>query len=215
MTVKEIYKKYNTMSSVANHMLSVAALTKHIFEIKNITDGEDYIKAALLHDIGKMVSFKLGHIPNSLGNKPLEYWQKIQNDMREQYGTDSEKVTQKIFKELNISEKLLDIIRLTRFVMGNKVNNSENLKQKIITYADQRITPFGIAPLQYRLAEGAAHFESNAQLSHEDNLKIWIPLSKSFYSIEKSIFNNNEINPDEITDADLKEHKQGLLYTEI
>jgi hypothetical protein len=215
MTIQEIYKKYDTMSSVANHMLSVAALTKYIFELKGIEDGDDYIVASLLHDIGKIVSFKLGHIPNSLGDKPVEYWEAIQDKLRMKYGRDGTVATQKMLTENNINGKILETISKIRFSLAEEVDKEKDMYMKIVCYADQRITPFGIAPLQYRMEEGGIHYMANKNITKKEFNKTWTPLAKAMYKIEKSIFKDISNDPNEITDADLAGFKRDLLQTEI
>ena len=56
---------------------------------------------ALLHDLGNIVKFDLEKYPDFLGKeKPrLEYWKKVQKEVREKYGSDDHDVAIKCYEK--------------------------------------------------------------------------------------------------------------------
>lgn len=207
MKITSIYEKYGLMDSLCTHMLNVAGLTCYLLEKLDLRSEDDltYIKGALLHDIGKMVSFKIGLIPGSLAGHTHDYWTAKQNNLKKQYGIDPETATKNILDELNVNEDVRHVATTIGFIFGKRVLDSGNMQHMVACYSDQRISPFGIAPLTYRMQEGRIHFRANNNIIDEGNEELvkWEKYSNAFILMEKLLFAKSTLNPDHITDKDL------------
>ncbi len=207
------------MESLRTHMLNVAGLTFYLFENLGLKSDDylTYIKGALLHDIGKMVSFKIGLIPGSLADQTLAYWTSIQSELRVRYGTDAETATHKILEELHVNDRIQRVATNIGFVFGESVFNSGNKQQMVACYSDQRISPFGIAPLTYRMQEGRIHFRANNTIIDENNEELlkWEKCSNIFIQMEQRLFAKSTLNPNHITDKDLEPYLKQVAELEL
>jgi hypothetical protein len=72
MTVSQVYRKYKVLPGMQKHMLEVSAVAAYLCDnIKEIVDKDNIVRALTLHDIGKIVTVKLGLIPGTWGKKLL------------------------------------------------------------------------------------------------------------------------------------------------
>jgi 5'-deoxynucleotidase YfbR-like HD superfamily hydrolase len=155
--IAEIYKKFGIPPNLQEHMILVARICLFLSKVSKglEIDTPLLIKAALLHDLGNVVKFDLDKYPKYLGKeqKNLFHWKEVQKKMIRKYGNDDHTVTISILKELNIEERVSNIISKKSFQNAAYIKNSDDWELKILLYSDLRAGPLGIMLLKDRLEE--------------------------------------------------------------
>jgi hypothetical protein len=71
----------------------------------------------------------------------------------------------------------------------------------ICVYADQRVSPFGIAGLEYRMEEGRVHYRLNKDVRDEEQDQRRFDYYADFlYKIQDELFDRIDIAPEDVTD---------------
>lgn len=197
-TISEIYKEYKIFRDLQKHMLRVAAVAFLICEnFDEKLDQENAVKACLLHDMGNIIKVDLNNFPEMWEPEGREYWQNVKEEYIEKYG-EEHLATEKIAKELGISEGGFEILQNIGFSKSTK-NETENIfENKICNYADMRAGPHGIMPLVDRVLESHKRYLGR----HHDigQVETFEPLLKSIKNVESQIFAKCSIKPEDITD---------------
>ena len=194
-TAREIYGEYKIMPSLQMHQLRVAAVGKLICEhLDKPVRTEDVVVACLFHDMGNILKFDLGAMPGFLEPEGLEYWQKVKEEFNNKYGTEQHSATEKIARELKLPQAILEILGATGFSRIAEVAASSSMETKIVQYADMRVGPFGILPFKERLADLSRRYAAKKNHLSE-------AAERGCYDIERQIFTQAAIRPEDITDA--------------
>lgn len=174
-------------------------------------DWELIKKAALLHDLGNIVKFKMKEYPDFLGEekKRLDYWLRVQKEMIRKYGEDDHQATRKMLEDARIGSNILAIIMAKSFHNAVEIDNFDNWPLKILFYSDLRVGPFGIISLKERLGEVIPRLKMYRESDHLDKLV------KATYQIEKQIQKNLDVNVSEITERSIERDDKELLKTEV
>src|SRR3990167_3273696 len=195
MKVSQIYRKYQLMSSLQAHMFRVATVASEICDnFRKPIDKDTVIAATLLHDMGNMVKIKLEVFPEFLKPKGLEHWKKIQENFVRKYGKDDYQATYKILKEIGVNQKVHKLIKAIEFRKDSLNVGHSNFEKKICLYADLRVAPTGITSLDARLKEVQDRYIRNKGISEKE----FNNLSLSIRTIEKQIFAQTKIKPEDI-----------------
>ncbi len=205
MNILEVYKKYNIMPNLQLHQLRVAAVASLIcknLKDKRQVDTNEIVTSCLLHDMGNILKFDLTFFPEFAQPEGLEYWQKVKNNFGKKYGENEYIATQNIIKEISSSENVLENSSKTGFSKALLVLESENFSWMICCYADMRVGPHGILSLRERTEDGKKrHKRNNSAGKKNSNFEeVIIALEK----IEKIIFENSDIKPEDINDESVK-----------
>lgn len=136
-------------------MLTVAAVGQYIIAHWQgpALDGPSITAALLLHDVGNLVKFDLSESARVI--EPALFtdeWRERQRSMREKYGAYSHQATLSMLRELEVPEKIQQLVR------GMDASNvcaiaSDSWEQQICQYADLRVTPRGVVSLEERLQD--------------------------------------------------------------
>jgi HD domain-containing protein len=167
LSFKEIYSHFRIMPDLQTHMLRVAHVAEVILAnwMGSQINKTEIISALLLHDLGNIVKFDLSKD---------EYWQKIQQETIERYGSSVDHVvTAKMLKEINVDDRLQALVAHMGFDNLSYVLGSNDIDLKICTYADLRVAPFGIVGIQERFSDlrkryQGKPFESRYSLQNEE-----------------------------------------------
>ena len=216
MNITDVYKKYKIMPMLELHQLRVAAVANIICEsINQEVDKENIIKACLLHDMGNIIKFKLGKIPEAVEPLGIEYWQEVQNSYINKYGKDEHQATLDIINELGQDNLIYDLVNCVGFHTAKENRESNDFNRKICAYADMRVTPYGVTSLQERLDNLKERYHgenktANLDLGYEkDSLETHIEARELFETslkeIEKQIFENCVFKPEDINDDSVKQ----------
>ncbi|MBI5457820.1 HD domain-containing protein [Candidatus Kaiserbacteria bacterium] len=202
-TPREIYAAYKIMPALQTHQLRVAAVGKLICD--NFTqpiEKLDVILACLFHDMGNIVKFKLGQIPEFLEPEGLEYWQRVKDEFKNKYGNDQHEASKQIARELGLPNPVIGYIDAVAFAKAETTLASGSWEEKICEYADTRVSPHGILPLVARLEEGRKRYEGRtADTGLTASRGRFDELLDAERAIEKQIFAQATIRPEDINDA--------------
>ena len=149
MTIAEIYTKFRIPLILQEHMLRVAGIVKYIEDHwtgPNV-NWDSLLKAALLHDLGNMVRFKMDSGLNSQGEE------EIQKEMVAKYGADDHEATRKMLREVEVDPQIVDWILSKSFANTMEIVAEDVWENKILLYADMRVLPNGIGTMRERLDE--------------------------------------------------------------
>lgn len=201
MNILGIYKKYQIMPQLMEHQLKVAAVAKFICEnFTGESDTENIIKACLVHDMGNIVKFDFEYskqfLPELSDLKNLEHWERVQAKYRQKYGKDSHKATMGMVNELEVSQRIKELVDCIGFDKGEENAKTEDFAKKICAYSDMRVEPRGIASLEERF-KGLRHRYQNHNEGQNHDREVF---ENSLREIEKQIFAQCKIGPEEITD---------------
>lgn len=205
-----VYKKYKIMSNLQLHMLRVASVAKMICDNwigEEKINEEKLLTMSLLHDMGNIIKFRLNYFPESLEPEGLEYWQNVQNEYFEKYGKDEHKATVDILHELGINEETIGLVESMNFglLCKHKEDNTP-IELRILHYADLRVSPYGITSYEERIADVEKRY---ADVPHDEFNKIEKTTRTELLScgkdIERHIFENCKIKPEDINDDSAKD----------
>lgn len=205
--ITDIYNEYKIMPNLQMHQLRVAAVAEQFCDSSDVVvDKKSIITACLLHDMGNIIKFKLGYFPEFLEPEGLEYWQNVQNEYVEKYGTDEHEAILMIAKELNMNDVVIKNVDAIGFPNWCNINEHGDLDNKICVYADARVAPFSVLNLDQRLQDGAKRYQgTDKSLDTKRDL-----LYDCVREIEKQIFSHSKINPEDITDTSIAERVEKL-----
>ncbi|MCU0660218.1 MAG: HD domain-containing protein [Candidatus Pacebacteria bacterium] len=196
--IEEIYETYDIMPTLREHMYRVAAVASVICDSLSLSSKEkqEIVIACLLHDMGNLIKFRLGDLPQLLAPKGLIYWQSIQEVWKQKYGTDEHLATRKIAEELGVSDRILMLVDSIGFPNGKRNLLEADISKMIAGYADMRVSPYGVRPLLDRLDDLQKRYKDKSNNEKESQQELII----AFTGIEKYIFANASISPEMITE---------------
>lgn len=198
MKIQEIYEKYQIMPQLQIHMLRAAGVAYLICDNFNKPlDNKLIISAALLHDMGNMVRIDLEKYPKLRKGLDMKYWKRVQKNFISKYGLNEYITTGKILKELNLSEKIINIVDIGEVINIPVIEGDNNTEIKIFIYSDTRVSPYGVTSLSERLSEVKDRFIVKKNITEEyfeDNI-----VNKA-QIIEHQIFSHCKIKPEDVTE---------------
>ena len=194
MTIKDVYERFKIPPNLADHMFTVAQVVRTIKDHwkGQIIDWELIEKAALLHDVGNIVKFSFSEEHKQfLGAEAqrIDYWRSVQKEIIQKYGAEDHQATGAMLREIGIKENILDIVQNKSLPNAIGVAQENDWSAKILLYADMRVMPQGIAPLEERLADIRTRLTKYAQrLDFEDILISIRNIEKQIsYQLETSV----------------------------
>lgn len=199
MDIEKIYSSYKITPTLQLHQKRVAGVCDYITtHFNKPLDKDDMIKACLLHDMGNIVKFDFSKFPEFFKPEGVEYWKNIQNEFIQKYGHDDHMATELIVRELGVNETVFSYIDAIGFSNADIIENDSSFEKKICLYADQRVGPYGVSSLLDRLEESKKRYTNHPTKSHW--VKEYDVLSDALLKLEKQIFDNCSINPEDVTD---------------
>ncbi|OGG64077.1 hypothetical protein A3C18_01435 [Candidatus Kaiserbacteria bacterium RIFCSPHIGHO2_02_FULL_54_11b] len=201
-TPREIYAAYTIMPSLQMHQLRVAAVGKLICEHFNKpVNKKDVVLACLFHDMGNILKFELSLFPEFTEPEGVEYWESIKADYREKYGEDEHTATQTIMSEVGLPEDVINLMEGVGFSKVDHVSAGDSFEQKVVQYSDLRVGPHHILSLNERIDEGRKRYLGSGRSVGAPDSSRFEVLVKAAREIEKQIFANTSIKPEDINDA--------------
>jgi hypothetical protein len=215
MTILEIYKKYQIMPQLQEHQLRVAAVAEAILNhLSLILNAHDIVAACLLHDMGNILKFDLAK-SHLLLNKEIDvnFWQKVKEEYRQKYGEDEHEASMKIARELNVSQRVIELVDAIGFETAAGNAASQDLGKKICAYADDRVSPKSVVTLEQRFLDLRARYAHRHQEWGNEQKRI--NFEESLRTIERQIFEHCQIKPEDITEEAIAGRKERLKDFEI
>lgn len=201
-TPREIYAAYKTMPALQLHQLRVAAVGKLICDNSTKEVNErDVILACLFHDMGNILKFDLTKFPEFTAPQGVEYWEEVKAGYRAKYGEDEHSAMQSIMKELGLPENVRGLMKGVGFSQVDRVAASDSFERKIVQYGDLRVGPRGVLTLQERLDEGRKRYLGTGRSIGASDEGRYEVLVAAALEIEKQIFAEAKIRPEDINDA--------------
>ena len=198
MSVATIYKKYKIIPSLQEHMLRVAAVASLICDnFSEPLDKESIITACLVHDMGNIIKFKWDSLPEFLEPNGLEYWQEVKSEYIKKYGNNEYIASINIAKELNVSDRVLELVKSISFLGASDNAEKNDFGKKIVEYCDDRVIPFGVVSLEERFTDLRSRY---AHRDKERGPSFREAFEKAVRLIEKQIFSKCKIKPEDIND---------------
>lgn len=214
MKITEVYTQYKIPPNLQMHQLRVAGVAKNIYSNLDIeVDCYSIASACLLHDMGNILKFDFSKFPQFLEPEGLEYWQGVKDEYREKYGSNEHEATMKIIRELSVSESVSDIIDGIGFEYLGDLPGKDDLEKKIVKYADMRVAPRKVMPLVERINEGKSRYPSVKRNAEDPTF--FDRMLRAGQEIEKEIFTNCSIKPEDITDEVVDKEIEGLKNYEV
>jgi dGTP triphosphohydrolase len=203
-TAEEIYDAYRIMPGLREHQLRVAAVAKTLCE--NLTrevDERSVVLACLLHDMGNIIKSDLTVFPEFLEPEGLAHWQLVKNDFVLTYGDDEHHATVHIIREIGLPPAVLQLVESIAFSNLVTTRDTDSLEQKIVEYADLRVAPHGVLSMGARMEEAKARYASSRS-DIPQNQEVFESLVSAAYEVEKQIFAEALIAPDDITEQSVR-----------
>ncbi len=157
MKVKQIYQNYRIPPNLGDHMVRAAAVGAYIadhWKERTRIDKTSIVQALLLHDMGNIIKFdfKYSHL---LGKeeKNVEYWKKVQQGFKEEYGHDEHVATIAIAKEIGLGDEAFELLNAVGSSKLNQALETQDWNKKIVCYSDFRVDPYGIVTVNQRFDE--------------------------------------------------------------
>ena len=201
------------MQNLQMHQYRVAAVAFQICDSLEINvDKDSVIKSCLLHDMGNIIKFNLSYFPEF--NKPegIEYWQDIQNQYLGKYGKDEHYATLRIAEELDVNNYIIELLNSINPLLIEVNKNGPNFDKKICIYADNRVDPSSIVSLDERSIEAKKRYENHPHYFDEESR---IFFNKNIKEIEKQIFEQSKIKPEDINNESIVPYLEKLKFFEI
>ncbi len=199
MLITDIYSKYSIPPIIQQHQLRVAAVANTIAEAyKGKCDIDVVTQVGLLHDMGNIIKVQFETFPHLWEKEGIEYWKQVQAEMLAR-GANEHTATLAIAREIGVSDTVLNCIDMISFAHVERVVQSGTLEEKISVYADNRVGPFGVLPLNDRLDEAKQRYMTRTDrvFDHERHEKI-VRLTAQ---LEAELFAPIELSPADITDT--------------
>jgi len=196
------------MPTLQLHQLRVAAVAKTICDyLKTTVDEKSVILACLFHDMGNIIKSDLPRFPEFLEPQGMDYWQKVKNEYIEKYGPQEHVATEMIAQEIGLPESAFTLLSKIGFSNLGSTDTEGAIENKICSYADMRVGPYGVLSIEERLAEARKRYEGRRHTVVTD---LFEPLSNALRNIERELFKNLDIKPEDITDEKIKKTMEEL-----
>lgn len=207
------------MPQLAEHQLKVAGVAELICKnLGRTVDRKEVVVACLLHDMGNIIKFDLKFtselLPGRFTEAELQAWQRVKDDYIEKYGSDEHRASLLIAGELGASERILELIDCISFQNGQSNAASQDFEKKICAYSDMRVGPRGVIDLEQRFMDLRHRYEHKHWLMGGDKIAR-LEFENGLRQIEKQIFYEAKILPQEITEATVGTMVKILKLTQI
>jgi HD domain len=210
--IGDIYKQYQTMPNLQEHQLRVAAVAMQICDGFDLPlDKNSLATACLLHDMGNIVKFRLGAFPEMIKDQNIEYWESVQKEYIEKYGNDDYEANMAIISEIGVSKKVYDIADAVGFHNWCSVDNDGSWEHKIASYADSRVSPFGVLSLDDRLMDASKRYKDVDHFTNDYKDTLY----DCVRDFEKQIFEHLKFSPSDITNDSIEPYINNLKNFEF
>lgn len=202
-----IYKKYKIYPRLQEHMLRVAAVATLICDnLNESVEKEEIVLAALFHDMGNIIKARNVNYFGDFDAEEEKYWERVKREFIEKYGKDEHHATVEIMKEIGLSDRVVSLADQNRFSLICKHKESNDWEEKILHYADGRVSPYGVVSYAERMGEADGRYKPKT----EEEEKRTRELVNCGLEIEKQIFEKCSIKPEDITEESVRPLVQEL-----
>jgi len=201
--VTDIYEQYRIPPQLQLHQLRVASVASMIVDaFEGVLERERIVTTCLFHDMGNIVKFNFDQFPDSfLGSKPRTYWEAVKAEFTAKYGTDAHEANLAIASELWLSEDIRSLMDGISFANLLTTQTLDSFEEKICEYADLRVGPYGVIPLEARIQDIHDRYSGGRSIEVPTHAEDFDELRAAAYEVERQIFSRARITPLDITDV--------------
>ena len=197
MSIKKVYKKYRVPQNLQEHMLRVGALASILTDnwVGADIDKFSIVQASLLHYIAKPMNFDLEKQAQfGMSAAEINELEKLQNYLRDRYGTDEHAATVGIVEDLGCSSTTVRIVDNLEWSEIPRVMEGNDIESLIVIYCDMKIGFNGILALDDRLANLKSRANDEDFEEHAKNGKNLEELIRNQVSIDLNLITDTKIN---------------------
>jgi hypothetical protein len=158
----EVYQDLGIPPNLQRHMLRVAGIAEWIAErwAGPHLNLDLLRRVLLLHDVGNIVKGDYIKRPELLEEEAhnAPHWVRVQEKYIERYGTDDHVVSRVLAAAVGLTPDELNFMDAKIFIRNDETAMSHDYNLKVAAYADQRVAPFGVLPLETRLREAQQRY---------------------------------------------------------
>jgi hypothetical protein len=204
LSIQEVYKKFEVMPQLQEHMLRVAAVGQAVCQASPLPINQsNVIEACLLHDLGNIIKFDLTKFPEFLEPEGLDHWKNVQNDFFARYGFDEHVATLMMAKDIGVKPEVYALVKAIGF---NEFMTEVNLEKPwyelwACEYADMRVTPTGVVSLGQRVADLEERY--GKKYHHPDHVAKRQQFHEIMKHVESELFAKTTIKPSDINDSSI------------
>jgi len=159
-----IYDRFEIPPNLREHMFRVAAVADMICsnwgnEVIAI-NRDEAVASCLVHDLGNIAKMKMESTEsiNMLGEEApnAAHWRAVRERAIQKYGGTSDEATTNMAKEAGIDDRIIFIIEnggAGPLLLTDSIIRTQDWSLKILSYADCRVTPYGIASARERVGD--------------------------------------------------------------
>ncbi len=209
MTTADIYAKFNIIPLLQQHQLRVAGVGAILCEnIQIKVDKQNIVKALLMHDLGNMVRIRMDMLEEGFKPKGKQYWQNVKYELIAKYGDQDHEATIAMLKEIGVNSKIIEYVDAINWGTIGLATSSSDMNVKILNYSDMRVSPMGATTVQNRLNDLKERHRINSE-------NYFSELTQDCLLLEKQIFEQSTLRPQEITEDKISTYFDQFLALEI
>lgn len=191
-------------------MVRVAAVAEMVCEHSPLSINKEVaVSACLLHDMGNLIKVNFAAAPELFDPEGVGYWQEVQAEMIEMYG-DVGSATRAIVHEIMPLQAVENTIKQASFKKMKEIAESGTLEEKLLEYADMRVALNGIVLMGERFNDIRERYTP-----HHHSIEYIDELEAAAGKIEKELFEDVAIDPEDITEETTAEIQKQLRSWEI
>ena len=208
-SIDSLYDRYQTPLNVRRHMRLVAAVAEYLCSATGgAADTESIVAACLIHDLGNYVKMdfedpaKVAFL-DCVDQENLPRLRHTQKEFRVRYGMNDAIANERIIAEIGVPERITYLFAHKELTLGPESLWKNDLGLQIFFYADLRVAPHGVAPLEERLLEFQKRHAMDKDSQSLLRSRHFIVFAKAF---EQQLFARLKMKPAGITNDSVQEY---------
>jgi predicted HD phosphohydrolase len=206
-SIKSIYDRFSIPRSLRLHMYRVASIAEMVCDNWKgpRIEKDDIVAACLLHDVGNIVKFDFdsGSTISILNESESEIsrLKKLKDEVVAKYGRIDNEASHNMMKELEVDKVIISIVDEMSHIFDEKDKGYEVM---VCSYADFRVEPDRISSVTERFTDFAKRNKNNPNSGMKARSESVMSKLPKALEIERDIFANVTIMPEEINDKSIK-----------
>lgn len=154
-SIESIYDRFEVPSKIRAHCRLVASVASRVCSQVGLDKESStlVIAASLVHDLGNIIKVDFD---SDLAKELYSFQEREQLRITREriiscYGSHEDLATIAMLNELSCDKSVISLLKSSTWVNVLGVLSGDSLPEKILSYADYRVGPFGIVSLQERL----------------------------------------------------------------
>ncbi|MDE1874041.1 MAG: hypothetical protein KGI04_02890 [Candidatus Micrarchaeota archaeon] len=204
-SINDIYERFAIPPWLQLHMLRAGAVSNIICDsLSRITvNARDVVASTLIHDLGNIIKSNLDTNAALMGSEAarLDYWKSVKAETIAKYGGDEHIATVEMAKSIGASPRVIRIIENIGVPKIEAVGASADFEQKISSYSDLRVGPFGILSLRQRFEDFRERYKGRAKTLTPERFEIVYGFAQQ---LENEVLNKTSLKQEQINDRSIE-----------